>query len=270
MTNFGASFKQARESKGVSLEQIAAETRISTRFLRAIENEEFSLLPGGIFNRGFVRAFAEKVGLDADQAIADYERLTGAPHRVEAPPEPEVTPARKQRPLYPVAVAALLVVVAIFYIVTRDSGRGAETGTAPAQPQVSPTQTPAAPVPPAPQSTPTAGAENSAVQPDPDLTPPPSAPPAPAQVAQSLTLEVKALEQTWIKVVSDGKTAAAGEVLQPGTARKFTASISLRLSVGNAGGLSLKLNDKSMKPLGKRGQVREVTITPGNAKDFTQ
>src|SRR5579871_1463960 len=75
MTNFGASFKQARESRGISLDQIAIETRISTRFLSAIENEEFHLLPGGIFNRGFVRSFAEKVGIDPDQAVADYERL---------------------------------------------------------------------------------------------------------------------------------------------------------------------------------------------------
>src|SRR5215470_12962902 len=75
MTNFGASLKQARESKGITLDQIALETRISSRFLSAIENEEFHLLPGGIFNRGFVRAFAEKVGLDPAQAVADYARL---------------------------------------------------------------------------------------------------------------------------------------------------------------------------------------------------
>ncbi|OLD22475.1 MAG: hypothetical protein AUI91_01825 [Acidobacteria bacterium 13_1_40CM_3_56_11] len=64
MTNFGSSFKRARETKGISIDQIASETRISTRFLLAIENEQFHLLPGGIFNRGFIRAYAEKVGLD--------------------------------------------------------------------------------------------------------------------------------------------------------------------------------------------------------------
>src|SRR5207245_3736177 len=89
MSNFGASFKKARESKGISLDRIAAETRISTRFLLAIENEEFHLLPGGIFNRGFVRTYAEKVGVDPDQAVADYERLAGA----REPAEPTATPA---------------------------------------------------------------------------------------------------------------------------------------------------------------------------------
>src|SRR5215475_5160816 len=77
MTNFGASFKKARESKGISLDQVAMDTRISTRFLSAIENEEFHLLPGGIFNRGFVRAYAERIGLDPDQAVTEYERLLG-------------------------------------------------------------------------------------------------------------------------------------------------------------------------------------------------
>ena len=72
MTNFGSSFKKARDSKGISLDQIALETRISTRFLAAIENEEFHVLPGGIFNRGFIRTFAERIGLDPDQAVADY------------------------------------------------------------------------------------------------------------------------------------------------------------------------------------------------------
>src|SRR5437763_6120378 len=75
MSNFGDSFKKARDSKGISLDRIAAETRISSRFLLAIESEEFHLLPGGIFNRGFVRTYADKVGLDPDQAVADYERL---------------------------------------------------------------------------------------------------------------------------------------------------------------------------------------------------
>src|SRR6516225_4829867 len=104
MTDFGARLKQARESKGVSLDQIATETRISTRFLAAIENEEFHLLPGGIFNRGFVRAFAEKVGLDADQAVADYERLADV-HQSEMAPSPTPEPARrKSGHLYPIAL----------------------------------------------------------------------------------------------------------------------------------------------------------------------
>ncbi len=76
MSNFGATFRKARETAGLPLEKIAAETRISTRFLLAIESESFDLLPGGIFNRGFIRSYAEYLGLDPEQAVADYERMS--------------------------------------------------------------------------------------------------------------------------------------------------------------------------------------------------
>src|SRR5437868_5398800 len=129
MTNFGASFKKARESKGISLDQIAGETRISTRFLSAIENEEFHLLPGGIFNRGFVRTFAEKVGLDPDQAVADYERVAEVRPvaDIQAPPVP--LPSRKGGRIYQVALGALILVIAIFYIVNRESVHTAQTAS---------------------------------------------------------------------------------------------------------------------------------------------
>src|SRR2546430_12738529 len=112
MTDFGASFKKARESAGISLDQIAIETRISSRFLAAIEGEEFHLLPGGIFNRGFVRTYAERIGLDPDQAVAEYERLvqvwepgdTLAPAAAEAP-----QPQRKPYPLVIGAVGLLII-----------------------------------------------------------------------------------------------------------------------------------------------------------------
>jgi hypothetical protein len=59
-----------------------------------------------------------------------------------------------------------------------------------------------------------------------------------------------------------------GEVLEPGMTRKFTAENSIGISIGNAAGLALKINDMPLKPLGKSGQVRSVTITPANLKDF--
>src|SRR5262249_16488579 len=121
MTNFGASFRQARESKGISLDQIATETRISTRFLSAIENEEFQLLPGGIFNRGFVRAFAERVGLDPDKAVADYERMAEVRQPEQVPAEPQAAlAANRQRRLYPIAIGALALVIVVFYVITRE------------------------------------------------------------------------------------------------------------------------------------------------------
>src|SRR5882762_1827104 len=130
MANFGASFKQARESKGIPLDQIAAETRISTRFLQAIEDEEFNLLPGGIFNRGFVRTYAEKLGLDADQAVAIYERLTVLREPVELPTAPPVLREKNSRHLYPLAIGGLILLIIVFYVATRESSNLAQTASA--------------------------------------------------------------------------------------------------------------------------------------------
>jgi cytoskeletal protein RodZ len=261
MTNFGATFKKARESKGISLDQIAKATRISTRFLAAIENEEFALLPGGVFNKGFVRAFAEHVGLDPEQTVAEYERLITVREPVEevvvAAEAP--APAKSDRHLYPIAIGILAIAIAIFYIVTRDTGRTAEVpstppATAPALPAQPTTPVTAPEPPPAPVAAP------AVTQPEPVPAPPP--------VAQALTLDIEVRETTWIKITSDGNAVIAGEILEPGTTRKFTAENSIYISIGNAAGLALKVNDMPLKPLGKSGQVRSVTITPANLKDF--
>jgi cytoskeleton protein RodZ len=122
MTSFGATFKRARESRGISLDQIASETRISTRFLTAIENEEFHVLPGGIFNRGFVRTFAQAVGVDPDQAVADYERLTSTAEPVDVLASASVDAPDRQNRLYSIAVTLLAIAIVVFYIVSHGYG----------------------------------------------------------------------------------------------------------------------------------------------------
>jgi cytoskeleton protein RodZ len=273
MPNFGASFKQARESKGISLDRIAKETRISTRFLQAIENEEFHLLPGGIFNRGFVRTYAEKIGLDTEQAVADYERLAQVREPAEVQPPPAVRQEKSDRKLYPVAIVGLILLIIVFYVVTRESSNIAQTASAPpAAPAASPT-VPATPATPAPG--PPAAVQPSA-EPAPPNRPPvtTSAAPEPAPVTPApkevIRVDIQAKEETWIKVDADGKSANPGEILEPGMTRHFGARNSLFLAIGNAGGLDLKINDMAGKDLGKTGKVRELNITPANIKDFVK
>ena len=74
---FGESLKREREMRGVTLDEISAATRIATRFLQAIENEEWDQLPGGVFNRGFVRAVARYLGLDEENIVAEYTLAVG-------------------------------------------------------------------------------------------------------------------------------------------------------------------------------------------------
>ncbi len=69
---FGEKLRKQREQQGIELDAISYTTKISTRMLRALEDEHFDQLPGGVFNKGFVRAYARQVGLNEEEAIADY------------------------------------------------------------------------------------------------------------------------------------------------------------------------------------------------------
>src|SRR3954465_2643639 len=71
-SGFGERLKRERELRSISLDEIANSTKIGTRLLHALEDEEFGKLPGGIFNKGFVRAYAKYLGLDEEQAVTDY------------------------------------------------------------------------------------------------------------------------------------------------------------------------------------------------------
>lgn len=72
MGQFGDKFRKAREKKGISLDDVSSVTKISSRMLQAIENERFDQLPGGVFNKGFIRAYARHVGLNDEEAVNEY------------------------------------------------------------------------------------------------------------------------------------------------------------------------------------------------------
>jgi cytoskeletal protein RodZ len=71
-SDFGARIRHAREQRGMSLRQIADATKISVRALEALERNDFSRLPGGIFSRAFVRSYAVEIGADPDLAVRDF------------------------------------------------------------------------------------------------------------------------------------------------------------------------------------------------------
>lgn len=86
MPDFGNSFKSARESRSLTLVKLAKQTCIDLRFLRAIEDEAFHILPGGVFSRGFIRTYAKRLGLDPEAKVSEYAALTaggGTPEPVE-------------------------------------------------------------------------------------------------------------------------------------------------------------------------------------------
>ncbi len=74
-STLGEKLRQARESRGVSISEVAEQTRISALYLECIENDDYRTLPGGIFNKGFVKSFAKAVGIDETEALQDYASL---------------------------------------------------------------------------------------------------------------------------------------------------------------------------------------------------
>jgi cytoskeleton protein RodZ len=89
LPSFGQKLKAEREKRSITLDQISLSTKIGTRMLQALEEDKFSQLPGGIFNKGFVRAYARHVGIDEEQAVADYLEAAGETVPPRAQDEPE-------------------------------------------------------------------------------------------------------------------------------------------------------------------------------------
>jgi cytoskeleton protein RodZ len=123
MMDFGEKLREAREGRGIGLRQIAATTRISVAALEALERNDISKLPGGIFTRSFVRSYAAEVGLDPDQTVREFVERFGT----EPPPEPVVVAqlsdeerafeAKRQAAILTVKIVVALLIVAIVVIV---------------------------------------------------------------------------------------------------------------------------------------------------------
>src|SRR3989442_5672318 len=99
MPTLGEELRRKREQREISLAEIAEATRIGTRFLKAIETDNFSILPGGIFTRSFIRAYAKHVGMNEDEAIGLYLQQVSGPTVEQQEPagEPikQIPPAEK-------------------------------------------------------------------------------------------------------------------------------------------------------------------------------
>ncbi len=87
-TTLGEKLRQAREARGISISEVAENTRISGLYLQSIENDDYRTLPGGIFNKGFVKSYAKYVGIDEQEALQDYSNLIGSqPVAIEDEPK---------------------------------------------------------------------------------------------------------------------------------------------------------------------------------------
>src|SRR5215207_6391265 len=91
-TTLGEKLRQAREERGISISEVAEQTRISPMYLESIENDNYKPLPGGIFNKGFVRSYAKYVGIDEHEALQDYARVIAANEQAVEEQQPRYRP----------------------------------------------------------------------------------------------------------------------------------------------------------------------------------
>ncbi len=230
--SFGRYLQAIRLEKGISLEEVAKETRIALGSLVLIEEEDHERLPPAVFVKGFLRAYARCIGADSAEVIQSYEaRLQVVQKGAESQAGLQRHSPRSWLKLL-VALAALLLIVAglLNFLRFRSS---MDTVREPA-PAGSPTQGPAVPAEPV-------------------------EPVAARLHPKSHSLEVTAQEKTWIKVLIDDHDSKQFN-LSAGDRLELEASAGFNLLIGNADGITLKLNGKNVAVQGKSGQAVNIDL----------
>jgi cytoskeletal protein RodZ len=238
--NFGGRLKREREMREVSLEELTKATRISTRFLLALENEDWEKLPGGIFGHGFVRTIARYLGLDEESLLGEYDLARGG----QAPAEPAKPEERIPSPpkWVPVAVVfvILFIVIGLFYA-GRYGWRRYAAHRAAKQSAVS-----SSPAQAASQTISSTGATTPSVS--------------------SLDLSVSTSAATHVRIRADNKLLLDTE-LPAGETRHFSAKQQFEVTAGDSSAVLLELNGQAMPPLGAPGSSGTMVLSQ---KDLRQ
>ncbi len=293
--DFGSRLRAAREARGMSLKDIAAATKISTLVLEALERSDVSRLPGGLFSRAFVRAYAKEVGLDPEQAVREFVEHGGEGGEAAPVDQPlHVRPSRVEQPggahaaVGWLGLAITLILVIVWIGVDRYYSRRAEAPPAQARTAAASTA-PAAPKPPplpvAEPLTPPAPAQAETGRP---LQPPDPGVPAPSTAVQPASIDGQRpgtpdapMGVSPLPTVGQGQApetqppgqGGAAGALSPAGA-KPAASLPLRIVLSSSAPcwLSLKVDDQRlsgrMLEPGEKLELsaaQAVVLTVGNA-----
>jgi len=266
--SFGEHLKREREMRGVALDEIAAATRIATRFLEAIENEQWERLPGGIFNRGFVRAVARYLGLDEEELLAEYGQAAGdrSTFPVWTGSPPAVPP--EQPWLAWIFACVLVLAVAggglfgvkryVAWRVARRAGSAAPAAAAP-PPEASPASPDADTEHEVSEASPTTPAnESSAPSPSDSSSAPPAGATSGAVVA--LELKIEADKTTQVTVDADDQRVFDGPI-SGGENRTFKARLKFLVAADDSGALVLQLNGQTLAPIGPPGRAGKIVLS---------
>ncbi len=252
----GKQLRAARESKGLSIDNLAGRTRVQPRALAAIELDDLSAIPPRPFGRGFVHAYAAEVGLDPERMVREY--FAQFPPRQEpnaAPPGlPRTEPGTWEQFLelsskwtgLAAAVGILLLVVAAALVLGRRGDGRAE-----------------------PNAVGTSGAGRSTpAAADARVNPAPAggaAAPAAAQPAavkpQPITLAFTVTRPCWVTATVDGQRTIY-RIVEAGQHETLTAEREIQVRFGDAEAVAWTINGRTGSRLGDAGVVRNLRITP--------
>ncbi len=291
VATFGAQLKQQREKQGVTLEEISLSTKIGTRMLRALEEEHFDQLPGGIFNKGFIRAYARCLGMDEDQAIADYLAATGAspsvkkseisepPPILDPPSRDENTAAGLPWGMFAVVLLIIALGFAAWGFYSRESERAAQDATRPvassssASPAVVAEPSTSEQKPPAPadasaaasQTDEQATATKSVAESTPSAASVPASTPAATQAQPTasanppLQVVIRAREDSWLSISVDGEIITRALLTAPAQ-KSIRAQNKIVVRAGNVGALDFEFNGKKLPTQGDYGEAKTLTF----------
>jgi cytoskeletal protein RodZ len=261
--------QRARLDQGIDLATVAARTRIKAKYLQAIEAGDRKSLPGGFFYKSFVHQYATFLGVDTCVIDAEVDRVLRAETPLPLPSVAKRTAVKvASRPRsttkYLSYAAFVLILLACSEIdgwwhERRTVGGEKIQGRAPTVEGITPRSAPSpaagsvslASVSPIATRPPAVGAVAAAPRQD--------EPAAPA--GSRVELDLKATEETWLSVSSDGTPVFTG-LLEANQTKTIEGKTSAKLRVGNAAGLEVRWNGKPLGPLGAHGQVRDLAFTP--------
>lgn len=266
MDDFGGKLRQARERRGISLRQIAASTKISVAALEALERNDISKLPGGIFSRAFVRSYALEVGLDPEQTVREFlDRFNEEPPpsaQVHAAPISDEDAAFEQRRrnasfAVRVSVVAIAIIAIAGFAVYRWRHRQAVAQPAPVESaQAAAAADPVATAPAAPD----AGSGSGTAA---------AAPIVPANDAGPLHVDIHPTGDCWLSVTVDGKRQFA-RVVKSGEHEALTIRHEAVLEIGDAGAFAFSVNGREGKPVGDAGEVKTLRLSPPTAAQYVR
>jgi cytoskeleton protein RodZ len=293
MESIGEFFKQVRDTKGLTLDDVALKTRIHPDFLIALEEGNFTKLPDQVFAKGFVRSYARSLGLDEEDAMRRFEGSAGAFYEKQAEREvlrlKQAEDDRRKKTNRKVVLAAIAVaLLGLILLMSRE-----HTPVAPPRPPAD-IEPPAITPPRGPTSSESSDKANSVVRnldiersaaastaasktlPPASISTVTAIPTVREEVVSPsvspndpllvdtpsdglLALAIEALELTWVVVqVDNGSPEEA--LMRPGERVQWKASDRFTLTLGNAGGVRVELNGKEQGPFGNSGKVARAIV----------